>query len=45
MDDKQKVILDTNILMGCRDEKALLDEFCDHEVMVTLGTVRELDRL
>lgn len=45
MDDKQKVILDTNILMGCRDEKALLDKFCDHEVMVTLGTVRELDRL
>lgn len=45
MDDKQKVILDTNILMGCRDGKALLDEFCDHEVMVTLGTVRELDRL
>ena len=45
MNDKQKVILDTNILMGCRDEKALLDEFCDHEVMVTLGTVRELDRL
>ena len=45
MDDKQKVILDTNILMGCRDAEALLDEFCDHEVMVTLGTVRELDRL
>ena len=45
MDDKQKVILDTNILMGCRDEKALLDEFCDYEVMVMLGTVRELDRL
>lgn len=45
MDDKQKVILDTNILMGCRDAEALLDEFCDHEVMVTLGSVRELDRL
>lgn len=45
MDDKQKIILDTNILMGCRDAEALLDEFCDHEVMVTLGTVRELDRL
>jgi predicted ribonuclease YlaK len=31
--------------MGCRDEKALLDAFCNCEVMVTLGTVRELDRL
>lgn len=41
----KKVVLDTNILMGIRDEKLLFKEFKDSDIYVSLGTVQELDRL
>lgn len=41
----KKVILDTNILMGAKDHDALLSHFDDAQILITLGTLRELDRL
>lgn len=42
----KEVILDTNILMGTKKASNLIEEFKDAKSLcVTLGTVRELDRL
>lgn len=43
--NKNNVILDTNILMGCRSPKELIEHYKDFNILVTMGTVRELDRL
>lgn len=42
---KAKAILDTNILMGIKDEKAFFENYNDYDLMITLGTIKELDRL
>lgn len=42
---KDFVILDTNILMSCRDEEQLFQTFQGVDIFVTIGTLRELDRL
>lgn len=39
------IILDTNILMGTRNSELLFNHFKGDDMVVTLGTVKELDRL
>ena len=45
MADKKRVILDTNILMSTKRINSLVEEFKDCDLLVTLGTLGELDRL
>ena len=45
MADKKRVILDTNILMSTKRINSLIEEFEDCDLLVTLGTLGELDRL
>ena len=45
MADKKRVILDTNILMSTKRINSLIEEFKDCDLLVTLGTLGELDRL
>lgn len=44
--ENKEVVLDTNILMGAKKASHLIDTFQEaRQISVTLGTVRELDRL
>ena len=45
MTNKKRVILDTNILMSTKRISSLIEEFKDCDLLVTLGTLGELDRL
>lgn len=44
--ENKEVVLDTNILMGAKKASHLIDTFQEaRQISITLGTVRELDRL
>lgn len=43
--EKNKVILDTNILMGITDINHFFKEFEDFELLITISTIQELDNL
>lgn len=45
MTEKNKVIIDTNVLMDCRDDLALFGKYSERGILVSIGTLEELDRL